>query len=283
MKHLNFLAYCRLMRLDKPIGFYLLWAPTAWALWLACATPPPIMTVLLFFIGTLIMRSAGCVINDITDRNIDGLVERTKLRPLVTQEISFKQATGLLILLLSLALVILLLLPKDCLQFALYALILSMLYPLAKRFISCPQLILSLSFSMGMPMAFAARNASIWSLTLSLLMLINILWVLAYDTEYAMVDKPDDLIAGVKSSAILFGRYDKFITIILLSFMHFLWLFIASMIQANKMFYGFWLAAIGCIIYQYHILYTCKSDTYLAAFKSNGVYGLWMWIALIFA
>ncbi|MDX2346965.1 MAG: 4-hydroxybenzoate octaprenyltransferase, partial [Legionella sp.] len=190
--------YFELLRLHKPIGTLLLWFPTAWALWLASHGKPPALFVLYFFLGTFIMRSAGCLLNDIADRHIDPHVERTKNRPLAAQQISLQAAMALLIFLLFTAFIILAQLPKACFNYALISIALTAVYPFCKRFFEAPQLVLGLAFSMGIPMAFTAVGTPL-NLSVLLLMLLNFCWIMAYDTIYALADRPDDLEIGVKS------------------------------------------------------------------------------------
>ncbi|MDY0071065.1 MAG: 4-hydroxybenzoate octaprenyltransferase [Thauera sp.] len=198
--------YIRLMRIDKPIGTLLLLWPTLWALWFAGGWPP-LGLLLIFVVGTFLMRSAGCVINDFADRNFDGHVERTVNRPLATGEVSAREA---LLLAAGLSLLALLLvLPLNALVrwLALPALFLAASYPFTKRFFPIPQAYLGIAFGFGIPMAFAAVLGEVPPLAW-LMLLANVCWAVAYDTEYAMVDRNDDLKLGLKSSAITFGRFD---------------------------------------------------------------------------
>ena len=194
-------AYERLMRLDKPIGILLLLWPTLWALWIASRGMPDWITLLIFVTGTVLMRSAGCVMNDIADRKYDGLVERTKNRPLATGEVSVKEAYLLVVVLCLMAFGLVLLFNKTTVLLSLVALFLAATYPLTKRFLAIPQAYLGVAFGFGIPMAFAAVNDYIPPLAWVLLA-ANIFWAMAYDTEYAMVDRDDDAKIGIKSSAI---------------------------------------------------------------------------------
>lgn len=208
--------YWLLMRLDRPIGIYLLLWPTLWALWFAADGAPPGWTLVVFVLGTLLMRSAGCAINDFADRDFDPHVARTKDRPLAAGRVSAREAVGLFVGVSLLALVLLLSLRNlQALLWSVPAVILAGSYPFMKRWISIPQAVLGLAFSWGIPMAFVAVQPEIdWSLALPL-MLANLCWVIAYDTWYAMVDREDDLKIGVKSSAILFGRHDRLVVALL--------------------------------------------------------------------
>ena len=200
--------YGRLMRLHRPIGIWLLLWPTLWALWLATDGQPSELVFVVFVLGTVIMRSAGCIINDFADRNIDSRVARTADRPLATGEVDVAEALVLFLGLLLIAFGLVMTLNTLTVQLALAAVLVTVLYPFAKRFISVPQLVLGVAFSWGVPMAFAAEQAEIprlgWLLFLSAL-----IWVVIYDTEYAMADRDEDLKIGVRSSAILFGEMDR--------------------------------------------------------------------------
>ena len=278
---MNLHAYAHLLRLHKPVGTLLLWFPTAWALWLANRGMPPVSLIIYFFLGTFIMRSAGCLLNDLADRHIDPHVERTKNRPLSTKTINVPSAIILLIVLLFIALVILLQLPITCFKYALVSLALTMIYPFFKRFFSAPQLILGLAFSMGIPMAYAASGVAL-NTTTGLLILINFFWIVAFDTIYAMADKPDDLKIGVRSTAILFAHQDKNMVLLLQSLAQSGWLILAFHLHFNLIFYMAW--GINSLIFlrQHHHMRTHKAPNYLQIFTSNSFYGLIFWIALIF-
>ena len=199
--------YERLMRLDKPIGTLLLLWPTLWALWIASGGRPGWLLTWIFCLGTLLMRSAGCVMNDLADRNFDAHVKRTRERPLAAGLVSVKEAFWLAVALTLAAFCLVLTLNRFAIELSFAALALAASYPFTKRFLSVPQAYLGVAFGFGIPMAFAAGSNSLppqcwW------LLLANIFWAIAYDTEYAMVDRDDDLRIGIKSSAILFGRYD---------------------------------------------------------------------------
>ncbi len=199
--------YERLMRLDKPIGTLLLLWPTLWALWIAGYGNPPWQVVLIFALGTLLMRSAGCVMNDIADRDFDPLVKRTRERPFATREVSVGEALVLIVLLCLAAFALVLFLNKLTILLSVAALAIAATYPLTKRFFAIPQAYLGVAFGFGIPMGFAALLGTIpwvawW------LLAANIFWAIAYDTEYAMVDRDDDLRIGIRTSAITFGEFD---------------------------------------------------------------------------
>ena len=199
--------YEKLMRLDKPIGILLLLWPTLWALWVASDGRPAAWVVAIFVVGTVLMRSAGCVINDYADKDFDGHVERTRNRPLAARRISPKEALGLAAGLSLLS--FLLVLPLNGLTIAMSvpAVFLAGSYPYTKRFLAIPQAYLGIAFGFGIPMAFAAFQNDI-PLVAWVMLLANVFWAVAYDTEYAMVDRPDDLKIGIKTSAITFGRFE---------------------------------------------------------------------------
>ena len=205
MKRLD--AYERLMRLDKPIGILLLLWPTLWALWISSNGHPNWVIVWIFVLGTVLMRSAGCVMNDYADRSFDLHVERTKMRPLATGEVSGREALALAAVLSLLAFGLVTLLNKLTVLLSLAALFLAISYPYTKRFLSLPQAYLGIAFGFGIPMAFAAHNEAVPPLAWAMLA-ANVFWSLAYDTEYAMVDRDDDIKIGIRSSALFFGRFD---------------------------------------------------------------------------
>jgi 4-hydroxybenzoate polyprenyltransferase len=199
--------YARLMRIDKPIGTLLLLWPTLWALWIAAEGWPPLYILAIFIAGTFLMRSAGCVINDYADRDFDGHVERTRNRPLATGAVSPGEALALAAGLSAAAFVLVLPLNILTILLSVPALLLAGSYPFTKRFFAIPQAYLGIAFGFGIPMAFAAVTGTVPA-TGWLMLLANIFWAVAYDTEYAMVDRPDDLKIGIKTSAITFGRHD---------------------------------------------------------------------------
>lgn len=200
-------AYLALTRLDRPVGIFLLLWPTYWALWVAGSGRPDPFIFLIFTLGVIAMRSAGCAINDYADRHVDGHVTRTRDRPLATGRISSREALGVFAVLVGVAFVLVLQLNATTIALSVVAVILAATYPFGKRFHHLPQVHLGLAFGWAIPMAFAAHHGEVPPVAW-LLLLANIGWTLAYDTLYAMADRPDDLKIGVKSSAILFGRFD---------------------------------------------------------------------------
>lgn len=207
--------YALLMRLDKPIGIWLLLWPTLWGLWFAAGGVPPVKVLLIFVAGTVLMRSAGCVVNDLADRNFDPHVERTRNRPLAAGRVTPVEALRLFVVLCLVAFGLVTQINLPTVLLALPAVLIAASYPFAKRYHSLPQAHLGLAFAWGIPMAFTALERTVpWALC-GLLMLATVLWAIAYDTFYAMVDREDDLRIGVKSSAILFGRHDRLATALL--------------------------------------------------------------------
>jgi len=206
--------YLLLMRFHKPIGILLLLWPTLWALWVAGEGKPDALIVLYFVLGVIVMRSAGCVINDFADRHFDPFVARTKQRPLATGCVSAKEAIGLFIVLISMAFILVLQFNKLTLQLAFVGALLTIIYPFTKRFTHFPQFVLGIPFAWSVPMSFAALTHTIPPIAW-LLFAAAVLWPVAYDTMYAMVDKEDDLKIGLKSTAILFADYDRIFVAIL--------------------------------------------------------------------
>ena len=195
------------MRFDKPIGTFLLAAPTLWGIALANEGFPSLRLLAIFLAGIVVMRAAGCIANDLADRNLDGHVERTRLRPLVTGALSVKEAVALLLLLLATALGLVALTNPLTIKLSFAGAGLAMIYPLMKRITHLPQIVLGIAFSWSIPMAFAASINALPS-ALWWLFTANLLWTVVYDTQYAMVDREDDLSVGIKSTAILFGNLD---------------------------------------------------------------------------
>lgn len=206
----RWLAYRQLARIDKPIGTLLLLWPTLWALWLAGEGRPDPWVLLVFVIGVFLMRSAGCVINDYADRDFDGHVKRTAGRPLASGRVTEREALLLFAVLAIISFLLVLTLNPLTIIMSFAGIVLAVCYPFMKRFIPIPQFVLGLAFSWSIPMAYAAEANALPPIAW-LLFLANLLWTIAYDTEYAMVDRDDDLKLGLKSSAILFGQRDRHI------------------------------------------------------------------------
>ena len=204
----KWLGFWELMRFHKPIGTWLLAAPTAWALVLASDGWPRADLLIIFTLGVIVMRAAGCVANDLADRKLDGFVERTRYRPLITGAVSTREALGLLLFLLVVALILVLMTNRLTVVLSFFGAGLAMVYPFMKRWTHLPQFVLGAAFSWSIPMAFAAATNSL-PVGLWWLFAANLLWTVVYDTQYAMVDIDDDLAIGIKSTAILFGQMDR--------------------------------------------------------------------------
>ncbi|WP_027854295.1 4-hydroxybenzoate octaprenyltransferase [Marinobacterium litorale] len=203
-------AYIHLMRADRPIGTYLLLWPTLWALWIAAEGVPPLHLLVIFSLGVWLTRSAGCVINDYADRHFDGHVKRTKDRPLATGRVTEREALTLFAVLMALAFGLVLFTNGLTILMSFAGLALAFVYPFMKRYTHLPQVVLGAAFGWAIPMAFTAIQEQL-PVIAWLIFLAKLAWTVAYDTMYAMVDRDDDLKIGIKSSAVLFGRYDRLI------------------------------------------------------------------------
>ena len=264
--------YEKLMRLDKPIGTLLLLWPTLWALWIATGGTPDWLLVWIFSLGTLLMRSAGCVINDYADRDFDPHVERTRDRPLAARKVSTREALILAGVLIFCAFLLVLPIFRQVWWLTLIALFLAASYPYTKRFFALPQAYLGIAFGFGIPMAFAAVTGEVGKLGWTLLV-ANIFWALAYDTEYAMVDREDDLKIGIRTAAITFGRFD----VVAVMFCYLATLAILAVI-GRQLGYGlpyFAGLAIAAALAGYHYLLIRERsrDGCFAAFRHNKWFG----------
>lgn len=281
MKAARWSVYWRLMRADRPVGTLLLLWPTFWALWLASGGLPQWWLVLAFALGTFLMRSAGCVINDYADRDIDGKVERTQARPFARGEVGTKEALALTAFLCLLAALCLLPMNAAVWQMSLPALFLAMTYPFTKRFFPIPQLYLGLAFSFGIPMACAAVLGEVpfWAW---LLFAANACWTLAYDTAYALADKEDDVHLGIKTSAITFGQY----AVAAVAGFHALFALLMAVVGCYwDLAWPFWLA-LGYVVWhqvrQYLALCRANRMACFHVFVSNNRIG-WVWMVGILA
>jgi len=275
------LDFIQLMRLDKPIGIWLLLWPTLWALWIAGAGSPSISHLLIFTLGTVLMRSAGCVLNDLADRAFDGHVKRTEKRPLATGSIKPKEAKILAAVLIALSFLLVLCTNGLTVLWSLGALAIAALYPLMKRYTFYPQVVLGAAFSWGMPMAFTAETGQMPPPEAWLLFLANILWTVAYDTYYAMADREDDIKLGLKSTAILFADLDRPI-IALLQGMALLCLLLAGQrFDFGVYFYLGLVAAAACFAYEFYLTRTRDAASCFRAFLHNHWAGLAIFIGII--
>ena len=277
-------AYLRLMRMDRPIGAFLLLWPTLWALWLAGDGRPDAAVVVIFIAGTFVMRAAGCVVNDYADRHIDPQVKRTRNRPLASGELSVRQAAAAFALLLLLAFLLVLQLNRHAQLLSLFAVFIAAVYPFTKRFTHLPQLVLGVAFSWGIPMAYAALTGALPS-EAWLLFAANFFWIVAYDTQYAMVDRDDDLSIGVKSTAILFGRYDN----LMVGLLHLACLTLLAALGWQRGFFESWPyslglgLALGFAAYQQTLTKTRDRDDCLRAFLNNNWFGAAVFFGIVLA
>jgi len=269
------LADCiQLTRIHRPIGIWLLLWPTLWALWIAGNGQPSIANLLIFTLGTVLMRSAGCVLNDLADRQFDGHVRRTEKRPLATGKVLAKEAWMLAGTLLALSFLLVLFTNRLTLLWSLGALAIAALYPLMKRYTFYPQLVLGAAFSWGMPMAFTAETGQMPPAEAWLLFLANLLWTVAYDTYYAMVDREDDIKLGLKSTAILFADLDRPIIAVLQGMALFCLLLAGQRFDFGMFFYLGLLAAGGCFVHEFYLTRTREAAACFRAFLHNHWAGL---------
>jgi 4-hydroxybenzoate polyprenyltransferase len=268
------------MRVDKPIGSYLVIWPALWSLWIAAKGMPDPLLIIVFIMGAFLMRSAGCVINDFADRNIDTLIERTKQRPLALGLVTPKEAIQLFILLCTAAAFLLVFTNRLTVLLAFVALLLAALYPFTKRFTHLPQVVLGMAFSCSIPMAFAAQTNSLPAIILPLYSAVMV-WVIVYDTFYAMVDRDDDLIAGVKSTAILFGRYDRQITALLQFIFIALMIKIGLLLELGRIYYGAICMSAILFVYQQLLISHRDKNKYFIAFLNNNYVGLVIFLGLV--
>jgi|TARA_Y100000385_G_scaffold218918_1_gene228285 4-hydroxybenzoate polyprenyltransferase len=273
-------ALLAVARLDKPVGTLLLLWPTLAALWIAAEGWPGWHLLLVFVLGTFLTRSAGCVVNDIADRKFDPFVERTQDRPLAQGVITVRAALIWMAVLLSLAAILVLTTNVLTIVLAAVGACFAGLYPFMKRVTHLPQLVLGLAFSMGIPMAFTAAAGAL-SEAAGLLFLANLVWVVAYDTEYAMVDRAEDLLIGVKSTAILFGDLDRFIIGVLQAlFVLLLWR-VGSHLDFSGVYQGLLAIIAGLLSYQQFLIRDRSREGSFAAFKNNQWVGGTFFLAVL--
>ncbi|TOE95981.1 4-hydroxybenzoate octaprenyltransferase, partial [Vibrio parahaemolyticus] len=246
-------AYWQLMRMDRPIGSLLLLWPTVWALVIAAQGIPSWDVLIVFVLGVFLMRSAGCVINDFADRKVDGHVKRTKQRPLPSGKVTAKEAIGLFLVLAVSSFLLVLTMNPLTIQLSFAGLVLAFIYPFMKRYTHIPQLFLGLAFSWAIPMAWAAQTGEL-PVMVWFVFVINALWTIAYDTQYAMVDRDDDLKIGIKSTAILFGRHDKLIIGVLQLVTLAMLVGLGQFYQLGQSYYWTVLIAASLFVYQQHLI-----------------------------
>lgn len=264
--------YARLMRLNRPIGIWLLLWPTLWALWIAGEGQPNAHIFGVFVLGTIVMRSAGCIINDLADRNIDPHVERTADRPIATGEVAVGEALILFVGLMLIALGLVMTLNPLALWLAAGGAVVAIVYPFTKRFLSVPQFVLGVAFAWGVPMAFAAELGTV-PRTGWLVFVVTVIWVVVYDTEYALADREDDLEIGVRSTAVLFGDMDRVIIGGLqLMFLAGLML-IGPNVELGSWYYGGIAVAGVFALYQQHLIKDREPARCVRAFLNNAWLG----------
>ena len=275
-------AYARLMRLDRPIGSLLLLWPTLWAAWIAGAGSPKAYIVLILVIGVFVMRSCGCVINDLVDRDFDPHVERTQNRPLATGEVTVREAILLISLLAVISLILILFLNTLSIILAAVGLFLAASYPFLKRFTNLPQFYLGIAFGWGIPIAFAAHQETV-PLSGWLLLAANVAWAGAYDTFYAMVDRNDDVRIGVKSLAVLAGRRDRLV----IGFCQLLTLLLLGVVGYIENLDGYFLLGLaGAAAVAVWHQYSCREDDrekFFAAFIGNSWFGAMVFGGIVLA
>ncbi|MCP4046274.1 MAG: 4-hydroxybenzoate octaprenyltransferase [Gammaproteobacteria bacterium] len=273
-------ALWRLMRFDKPIGILLLLWPTLWALWIAGEGHPSIKNVLIFCTGVVLMRAAGCIMNDVADRDFDPHVERTRSRPLASGELTVRQALLVFFIVMLLAFGLVLMTNALTIKLAFAGALLASTYPFFKRWTHLPQVVLGLAFGWGVPMAFAAENGYVATIAW-LILLINVIWSVIYDTLYAMVDRDDDISIGLKSTAILFGRYDLSILRLLKVVM----IALLALLGLKLQFSTPWFAAvtIAAVLFarQQYLVRNRDRDACFRAFLNNNWVGLVIWVGLL--
>ena len=272
-------AYWRLMRADRPIGTYLLAWPTLWALLIAGNGEPSFKIVVLFMLGTFLMRSAGCVINDFADRNLDGHVSRTHQRPMPAGEVTATEAVMVFGVLLFAAFIVVLQFNTQTVMLSFAAAGVAALYPFCKRWTHLPQVVLGVAFSFGILMAFSAQNSTQWFIA-GVLFVTNVIWTVMYDTEYAMADRDDDLQVGIRSSAILFGRYDRLIIALLQLFSVGLLGYVSYWLGGSWPLLLSLLVIIGLFTYQQWLIKEREPSQCFKAFLHNHYVGMTYFIGL---
>ncbi len=275
-------AFWQLMRMDKPIGTLLLLWPTFWALILAAEGVPDLKVLVVFILGVIFMRAAGCVINDFADRKVDGHVKRTHQRPLPSGRVSAKEAITLFLVLGIASFLLVLTMNPLTVKLSFAGIVLAFIYPFMKRFTHLPQLFLGLAFSWSIPMAWAAQ-ANELPMMVWFVFVINAIWTIAYDTQYAMVDRDDDLKIGIKSTAILFGRLDKMIIGVLQLITLAMLIYLGIWYQLGASYYWSLLVAGALFVFQQHLIRHRERDLCFRAFLNNNYVGMIIAIGLLVA
>ena len=266
-------AFWQLARFDRPIGSLLLLWPTLWALFLAAEGMPNPHVMLVFVLGVIFMRAAGCVINDFADRNFDGHVKRTAQRPMPSGKVSEREALALFGLLVLVSFLLVLTMNTLTIMLSVVAVILAAAYPFMKRYTHLPQLVLGMAFGWSIPMAYAAQAGELPAVAW-LLFVANILWTIAYDTQYAMVDRDDDVKVGIKSTAILFGRFDKMIIGLLQLATLVLLIAVGAIEDMSQVYYWCLLLASSLFVYQQMLIRGREREPCFKAFLNNNYVGM---------
>ena len=264
--------YEKLMRLDKPIGILLLLWPTLWGLWLSAYGSPDVAVVVVFILGVVLMRSAGCVVNDFADRDFDPRVERTRNRPLAAKAISPQEALLVAGVLLLLAFLLVLQFNVLTIKLSAVALLLAVIYPFLKRFFWLPQAWLGIAFGFGIPMAYAAQRDFVAPLAWTMVA-ANVFWAIAYDTEYAMVDRDDDRKLGLKSSALLFGSFDILGVMLCHAVFLAIMVYVGYSARLGALYFAGLVIAGGIAGYQFHLIRARRREDCFKAFLSNNWLG----------
>jgi 4-hydroxybenzoate polyprenyltransferase len=264
--------YLLLMRLDRPIGSLLLLWPTLWALWLAGKGHPQALVVFVFVVGVVVMRSAGCVINDFADRHVDPHITRTRQRPLASGKVTTREAMILFAVLCLIAFGLVLLMNPLTIMMSLGGVALAVVYPFMKRYTHLPQVVLGMAFGWAVPMAFAAETGTVPPLAW-LLFIATVLWATAYDTMYAMVDRPDDLRIGVKSTAILFGEADRHLIALIQGLFFVVMIMIGHQLDLSIYYYAGLVIAMLLAVYQMKLIWRRDPPECFKAFLNNNWFG----------
>jgi len=276
----RFSLYLQLMRFDRPIGTLLLLWPTLWGLWIAAEGFPDPLLLVIFSLGVFLMRSAGCVINDYADRYIDLHVERTSERPLASGKVSEKEALGLFFVLVAIAFILVLFLNRFTILLSVVGVFLAASYPFMKRFTHLPQAYLGMAFSWAIPMAFAAQTGEL-DPRLWWIFIATVLWAISYDTMYAMVDREDDLKIGVKSTAILFGRYDRVIIGVIQIAMLAVLVLVGILFAMGTLYFAGVAAAAALSVYHQYLIRERERGQCFKAFLNNNWLGVAVFAGIV--
>ena len=272
--------YALLMRLDRPIGSLLLLWPALWALWLAGEGHPRILVVVVFVMGVVLMRSAGCVINDYADRHVDPHVARTRSRPIAAGKVTTREALILFVVLCLTAFALVLLMNRLTILMSFGGAVLAAVYPFTKRYTHLPQVVLGMAFGWAVPMAYAAQTGAVPPVAW-LLFIATVLWDTAYDTMYAMVDRPDDLRIGVKSTAILFGEADRHLIALIQGLFFVVMIMIGRQMQLGVYYYAGLVTAMGLAVYQLSLIRRRDPGECFKAFLNNNWFGMAIFTGIV--